>query len=97
MSSIATPAGTTIKTVILATSTTVRAADRSPRSARAIARSAFPAAKVFVASRALPVSMTLRRTGALIDASRLAIVDMIVAASPSIDPAATVKVRGCVR
>src|SRR4051794_13939454 len=45
-------------------------------SARAIASSASPAENAFTASRVLPLSITLRRTGALVAAMRAATADM---------------------
>jgi hypothetical protein len=46
------------------------------------------------AASAVPVSMTVRRTGALIVTSLLAMVDIALEASPSIEPTATVNVTG---
>jgi hypothetical protein len=42
----------------------------------------------------VPLSMTLSRTGALVETSSLARADIALAASPSIEPTATVSVTG---
>jgi hypothetical protein len=56
----------------------------------------LPEENILLAASAVPVSMTVSRTGALIVTSRLAMDDISLAASPSIEPAATVRVTGCV-
>jgi hypothetical protein len=76
------------------TTTTARACDKSPTSPRTTARSALPEENISAAASAVPESMTVNRTGALIATRRLAIVDIAFLASPSIEPTATVKVTG---
>jgi hypothetical protein len=78
------------------TSTTVRAADKSPTSARTIARSTFPAENASEAASSVPVSTILRRTRAPVFVSSDAIPDTNRTASPSNDPAAIVRVVGAV-
>jgi hypothetical protein len=65
--------------------TDVTANDREVRLARC---------KSLGGSSAVPLSMTLKRTGALVATSWLAMADMALAASPSIDPTATLSVTG---
>jgi hypothetical protein len=79
------------------TSATVRAADKSPTSARTIARSTFPAEKASDASSSVPVSAILRRIRAPLFVSWLAVADIRRTASPSNDPAAIVMVFGAVK
>jgi len=43
---------------------------------------------------AVPLSITLSRTGAFVETSRLAMADIALAASPSIEPTATLSVTG---
>src|SRR5579863_665636 len=94
MLSIDEPGGAIRRTVTWVRTTIAWACDRSPTSPRTTARSTLPAAKTFAASRAVPVSMTLYRTEAPSDASWLATVDIALAASPSIEPTASVSVTG---
>ena len=90
------PCGTMMSTTPLVISTTVRAACRSPMSARTIARSAVPAEKALADSSTLPVSTTLKRISDRLRLRRAAIADIMRAASPSVDPAAIVMILGCV-
>jgi len=94
MPSMVRPGGATMRTTTWLTTTTARACDRSPTSPRTTARSALPAANALAAPSAVPLSMTVSRTGALASTSRLAIADMALAASPSTEPTATLSVTG---
>jgi len=94
MPSIELPGGATISTTLRVTTTTVCAADKSPVSALAAAKSTSPAENAFAASNAVPLSITLRRTAEFVEAIRLARAAIIRGTSPSNEPAATVSVVG---
>ena len=66
-----------IKTTPWPARTTVRASDKSPTSARIIARSTFPVENDLAASNAESTLTTLRRTGELVAVRRPAIDDII--------------------
>ena len=91
------PGGAMIMTTKWLTTTTACACDKSPTSPRTTARSALPDENASAASTAVPLSITLSRTGAFAETSSLANCDMAVAASPSIEPTATVSVTGRVK
>ena len=59
-----------------------------------MARSVFPAAKVFAESSTLSVGTIFNRTADLVASSRAAMIDAILAASPSNDPTATLSTVG---
>src|SRR5450755_1650366 len=88
------PGGATMSTVAWVRTTTAWACDKSPTSPRTTARSTLPAANSLAASSAVPVSITLRRTDAPVDTSWLAMADIALAPSPSIEPTARVSVTG---
>ena len=66
MLSMAEPGGATMRTTMWLTTTTAFACDRSPTSPRTTARSTLPVENALAASSAVPLSITLRRTGALV-------------------------------
>src|SRR5437764_449659 len=88
------PGGATINATARATMTTACAFERSPTSARTTARSTLPDEKALAAPSALSASTTESRTGADVAASRLAIAETTLPASPSYDPTAIVSVVG---
>src|SRR5882762_3045068 len=88
------PGGATISTTTWLTTTTAFACDKSPTSPRTTARSTLPDENASAAPSAVPLSITLSRTGALVETSSLAMADIALAASPSIEPTATVSVTG---
>ena len=73
---------------------TARATERSTISARVIARSASPAVNALAASSAVPLSTTVSFTDDPFAAIRVAIADMRRGASPSREPATTVRIVG---
>src|SRR5258708_293256 len=86
------PGGAMMSAAIWLTTTTACAFDKSPTSPRTTARSTLPSEKALAAPSAVPLSTTLSRTDALFEASRLAMADIALAASPSIEPTATLSV-----
>src|SRR5437667_223189 len=65
------PGGATISTTTWLTTTTACACDRSPTSPRTTARSTLPAENALAASRAVPLSITLSRTGLIVTSASL--------------------------
>jgi len=88
------PGGAMMSAAIWLTTTMACAFDKSPTSPRTTARSALPSEKALAAPSAVPLSITLSRAGAFVETSRLARADIALAASPSIEPTATLSVTG---
>ena len=88
------PGGAMISTTIWLTTTTACACDKSPTSPRTTARSTLPDENASAAPSAVPLSITVSRTGAFVETNSLAIADIALAASPSTEPTATVSVTG---
>src|SRR5438034_7981694 len=97
MLSIVEPGGAMTSATTWLMTTTAWAFDKSPTSPRTTARSTLPSEKALAAPSAVPLSTTLSRTDALFEASRLAMADIVLAASPSIEPTATLSVTGRVQ
>ena len=76
------------------TSATLRAWERSPTSARTMARSILPAANSFAESSTLSVGTILMRTADFAASSRPAMIAATLVASPSNDPTARLSITG---